>query len=309
MLFFAAVLLVAVSANLTAQEQYRGGDYRTGIDWKAPAVVKPGEKPCQAPSDAVVLFDGKNLDAWTGGKWVVANGELTVAPKTGDIHSKQKFGSCQVHLEFATPPAEGVGQGRGNSGLFLMEHYEVQILDSFQSPTYYDGQCGSIYKQFPPYVNACKKPGEWQTYDVIFTRPILKVENGKVVEVIRPAFITVILNGIVVQNHWAIKGDTFFHRPPEYQVHADKESIRLQDHNNKMKFRNIWVREIPDSNVVPYPAVLPFYNDHSKGEMPPLVKPAEKKEPVKSTPTKAGLIRKNKLPKNAPINEKAADKK
>ncbi|MDO5581703.1 MAG: DUF1080 domain-containing protein [Planctomycetia bacterium] len=236
-------------------------DYRNGIQWEEPALVKPGKTAGAAPSDAIVLFDGKNLDAWEGGAWDVKDGVLTVNPKTGDIRSKEKFGSCQVHLEFMTPPAESKGQGRGNSGLFLMAHYEVQILDSYNNPTYYDGMCGSIYKQSPPYVNACKKPGEWQTYDVIFTRPVVRKEGDKVVEIIRPAYITAILNGIVVQNHFAIQGETYWHKAPEYLVHEDKESIRLQDHNNRMKFRNIWVRNIPDSNDIQREKVLPFIFD------------------------------------------------
>ncbi|MDO5553549.1 MAG: DUF1080 domain-containing protein [Planctomycetia bacterium] len=262
---FCLALLTFCTLGATAFGQQQYYDYRTGIDWNEPAVVTSGETPANAPSDAIVLFDGTNLDAWEGGPWDVADGVLTVKPGSGDIATKQKFGSVQLHLEFATPPAEGEGQARGNSGLFFMNHYELQILDSFESKTYFDGQCGSLYKQFPPYVNPCKAPGQWQTYDVIFTRPILKIEgegeSAKVTEVIRPAYITALLNGVVVQNHFALAGDTFYHVPPKYQPHADKESIRLQDHGNRMQFRNIWVREIPDSNVTPVPRRLPYYAD------------------------------------------------
>lgn len=267
----AAVLgLVLTVAPVNAQEnrEFRGGDFRMGIDWKEPPVVTPGEKPSDAPSDAIILFDGTNMDAWEGGKWDVADGVLTAHPGAGSIFTKQKFGSCQLHLEFACPPVtdpNAKGQGRGNSGIFFMNHYELQVLDSYENPTYYEGQCGSIYKQFPPYVNAVKKPTEWQTYDVIFTRPLLRTEkdeNGSeyVAEVIRPATITVLLNGVVVQNHWEIKGDTFFHRTPQYQPHADREPIQIQDHNNTTQFRNIWIREIPDSNVVPCQNHMNYYN-------------------------------------------------
>ncbi|MGN0910561.1 MAG: DUF1080 domain-containing protein [Thermoguttaceae bacterium] len=268
----AAVLgLVWTVVPANAQDEnreFRGGDFRMGIDWKEPPVVTPGEKPSDAPSDAIILFDGTNMDAWEGGKWDVADGVLTAHPGVGSIFTKQKFGSCQLHLEFACPPVtdpNAKGQGRGNSGIFFMNHYELQVLDSYENPTYYEGQCGSIYKQFPPYVNAVKKPTEWQTYDVIFTRPLLRTEvdeNGSeyVAEVIRPATITVLLNGVVVQNHWEIKGDTFFHRTPQYQPHADREPIQIQDHNNTTQFRNIWIREIPDSNVVPCQNHMNYYN-------------------------------------------------
>ncbi len=266
---FLAILLVLCATPAFAQDnnrEFRGGDFRTGIDWQEPAVVTPGETPKDAPSDAIVLFDGtqESFDAnWTGGKWIVEDGVLTCKPQSGSIMTKEKFGSCQVHFEFACPPVDdpnAKGQGRGNSGFFFMNHYELQILDSYENPTYFEGQCGSIYKQFPPYVNPCKKPTEWQTYDVIFTRPILRIEDGKVVEVIRPAYITAILNGCVVQNHWAIEGDTFFHRTPEYQPHADAEPFQIQDHNNTTQFRNIWVRRIPDSNVKPVQQHMNYYN-------------------------------------------------
>ncbi len=262
---------VAFSANANAQDnnrEFRGGDFRMGIDWKEPPRVEPGEKVGDAPSDAIILFDGTNLDAWTGGNWDVADGVLTCKPRSGSIVTKEKFGSCQLHLEFACPAVDdpnAKGQGRGNSGVFFMNHYELQILDSYENDTYYEGQCGSIYKQFPPYVNPVRKPTEWQTYDVIFTRPILRTEKNEngdeyVAEVIRPAYITVLLNGVVVQNHWEIKGDTFFHRTPQYQPHGDREPIQIQDHNNLTKFRNIWIREIPDSNVVPVQNHMNYYN-------------------------------------------------
>lgn len=267
------VVLALVAAVASGQEdessknQFHIGDFRTGIEWPVPTIVTPGETPTCPPSDAIVLFDGTNLDAWQEAKWNVADGFITVEPGTGDLVTKQAFGSVQLHIEFATPDVE-LGddgqpkyhsQGRGNSGVFFMNHYEVQVLDNFDNPTYPDGQCGGIYKQWAPMVNICKKPGEWQYYDIIFTRPILKIEDEQVVEVIRPAYVTVIQNGAVVVNHWPIKGDTFWHAPAAYQPHADKEVIRLQDHGNRMKFRNIWLREIPDSNVVPPQTLIQHY--------------------------------------------------
>ncbi len=273
-IFFALMFAAATVSSVCAQDknrEFRGGDFRMGIDWPEPKVVTPGETPKDAPSDAIVLFDGtqESFDAnWTGGKWNVVDGELVCKPRSGSITTKEKFGSCQLHIEFACPPVDDPNlksQGRGNSGIFLMNHYELQVLDSYENPTYFEGQCGAIYKQFPPYVNPVKKPTEWQTYDVIFTRPILRVEkdangNDYVAEVIRPAYITAILNGCVVQNHWEIKGDTFFHRTPQYQPHGDREPIQLQDHSNTTKFRNIWIREIPDSNVVPVQNHMNYYN-------------------------------------------------
>jgi len=257
----------AVSAQEENPNDFRGGDFKSGIPWKTPEIVTPGETPTCAPSDAIVLFDGTSLDAWEGGDWEVADGILTVKPGSGNIQTKQKFGSCQLHVEFCTPDVildengnpRDHGQARGNGGIFLMSHYEVQVLDNYDNPTYPDGQCGSIYKQWAPLVNVCKKPGEWQYYDIIFTRPIFRVEGDAVVEVIRPATITVIQNGAVVVNNWQIKGDTYFHRTPCYVPHEDKESISLQDHGNRMKFRNIWVREIPDSNIVPFQNQIQHY--------------------------------------------------
>ncbi len=257
------ILLSVFALVLTTQIVCAQSDWRSGIDWKEPPVVTPGKTDADPPSDAIVLFDGKNFDAWDKQVWTINDdGSMTVKPGSGDIRTKQKFGSVQLHLEFATPTkVEGSGQGRGNSGLFFMDHYEVQILDNYENKTYYDGQCGGIYKQRAPLVNVCKKPGEWQSFDVIFTRPVLKIEDGKVVEVVRPATITVIQNGVLVVMNHAIEGDTYYHIPPRYEVHGDKESIHLQDHGNEMKFRNIWVREIPDTNEKPPQTREPYYAD------------------------------------------------
>lgn len=247
--FLAGTLVITALAN----------DWRSGIPWPKPEIVTPGETPLDPPSDAIVLFDGKDLSAWNG-KWGVKDGVITV-DAGGDITTKEKFGSVQLHLEFATPSkVEGNSQGRGNSGVFFLDKYEVQILDSYDNETYYDGQCGSIYKQRPPLVNACKKPGEWQTYDIVFNKPELKIEDGKVIEVVRPAYITVFQNGVLIQNHFEIEGSTFWHREPLYEVHGDSAPIRLQNHGNPTKFRNIWIREIPDTNVKPERTREPYFN-------------------------------------------------
>ncbi len=217
----------------------RADEYLSGIQWNEPKVVTPGKTPGAPPSDAVVLFDGKDLSQWIGAEnWKVVDGAMLAGK--GDIRSKAEFGDCQLHLEFATPKeVKGKGQGRGNSGLFFMDRYELQILDSYNNKTYFDGQCGAIYKQHPPLVNASRGPGEWQTYDVIWMAPQFK--DGKLV---RPAFITVFHNGVLIQNHFQLQGDTPYHRPPKYEPHPAKGPIRLQWHGNPIRFRNIWVREI-----------------------------------------------------------------
>lgn len=220
-----------------------------------PPIVTPGtestqEKPGTAPSDAVVLFDGKDLSNWTSTegtptKWVLTNGAMSPTKSSGMIQSKQEFGSCQLHVEWATPKeVKGDGQGRGNSGVFLMGKYEIQVLDSFDNKTYPDGQAGALYGRKPPLVNACRKPGEWQSYDIIFHRPVF--ENGKVV---KRATFTVIQNGVLVQDHYELSGGTLWrgHRAvTNYEPHGDKGPIMLQDHGNPVLFRNVWVRELKD---------------------------------------------------------------
>jgi len=229
----AVVLVAAVSAHGRQNEEYL-----SGIVWQEPPVVTSDP----IPSDATILFDGTNMDAWHGGEnWIVANG-YAVAAGSG-ITSKQSFGDCQLHLEWAAPAkVEGSGQGRGNSGVYLMGKYEVQILDSFDNKTYFDGQCGAIYKQHPPLVNACRKPGEWQTYDIIFNAPRFH-EDGSLA---RPAQVTVLHNGVVVQNHFELLGGTFYNRPPGYEKHSDRLPIHIQFHGNPVRFRNIWVRDLKE---------------------------------------------------------------
>jgi hypothetical protein len=226
---------LAGAAVLAAQE------WKSGIVWPEPKVIDPGP-PGGPPSDAVVLFDGHDLSKWVGGEaWEVRDGAATA--RRHSIRTKDTFGDCQLHVEFATPAevkASEKGQGRGNSGVFLMGKYEVQVLDSYENTTYFDGQCGAIYKQSPPMVNACRKPGEWQTYDILFEAARFG-PDGKVQ---RPAYITVLQNGVVVQNHFEIQGDTAWDHAPAYTKTAEKGPIELQFHNNPVRFRNIWVREM-----------------------------------------------------------------
>lgn len=213
-------------------------EYKSGIIWPEPKFIDAGDAT-HAPADAIVLFDGKDLSQWSGGEqWIIENGVATAAK--GGLTSKQKFGDCQLHLEFASPETvKGSGQGRGNSGVYLMGKYEIQILDSYQNPTYFDGQCASVYKQQPPMVNACRKPGEWQTYDIIFTAPRFE-ENGKVKT---PGYVTVLHNGLVVHNHFELQGGTSYIAAPKYEKHPAKDSLNLQFHGDPVKFRNIWIRE------------------------------------------------------------------
>jgi len=232
--------VVALSA-LCCAAHLQAAEYLSGIEWAEPAVVNPGP-PSGPPADAVVLFDGTDLSQWKGGEnWIVQDGYAISAK--GGIETKAEFGDCQLHVEWATPEEiSGSGQGRGNSGVFLMGRYEVQVLDSFDNKTYYDGQAGAIYKQHPPLVNASRKPGEWQTYDILWNGPRFDAE-GKLT---KPAYITVLHNGVAVQNHFELEGDTPFNRPPEYTAHPEKGPISLQYHGNPVRFRNIWIREIKE---------------------------------------------------------------
>lgn len=210
-----------------------------------PVKISPAKKIGDPPSDAIVLFDGKDLSKWTTAqnseaKWDIKDDAMIVTKGKGDIKTKQTFGDMQLHIEWRTPDeVVGEGQGRGNSGIFLQERYELQVLDSYESVTYSNGQAGSIYKQSIPLVNACLKPGEWQTYDVIYMAPRFS-ENGRV---IIPAYVTVLQNGVLVQNHTQIQGGTEFKGLPVYRAHG-KASIQLQDHGNPVSYRNIWVREL-----------------------------------------------------------------
>lgn len=213
---------------------------------RAPAIVTPGRANTDPPSDAIVLFDGKNLSQWhaadgSAAKWNVRDGYVEVAPGTGEIITNQQFGDVQLHIEWATPSAvKGEGQERGNSGVFLMGKYEVQVLDSYENVTYYHGQAGAVYKQYAPLVNASRKPGEWQAYDIIFHAPHFD-DQGKVTDRAR---VTVLHNGVLIQNNVEIYGITYNDRPALYIAHPPQESLRLQDHGNPIRYRNIWVRRL-----------------------------------------------------------------
>lgn len=227
--------------------QERKGDPALTEMWSpVPAIVQPGKTSQDAPADAIVLFNGKDFSSWNGkgGKqieWTIADGAMTVKGGSGEITTKQGFGDCQLHIEWRTPSVvKGEGQGRGNSGIFLMGKYELQVLDSYNNKTYSNGQAGSIYKQLVPLVNASKGPGEWQTYDIIFTAPRF-AENGRVQSQAR---ITVIHNGVLIQNNQAIWGGTQYIGIADYQAHSMKEPITLQDHGDAVSFRNIWIREL-----------------------------------------------------------------
>lgn len=214
-------------------------EFKSGIVWPKPPVVDPGPVGVH-PSDALVLFDGTDLSQWEGGdKWLIQEGYAEC--RGGGIRTKESFGDCQLHIEWAAPAeVKGSGQGRGNSGVYFMDRYEIQILDSYENETYYDGQAGALYKQMPPLVNASRKPGEWQTYDILFEAPRFD-GDGKLE---RPGYVTVLHNGVVIQNHTEIQGSTAWDRPPQYEPHPPKAPISLQDHGNPVRFRNIWIREI-----------------------------------------------------------------
>lgn len=210
-----------------------------------PPKVAPGQTNTMAPSDAIVLFDGSDLSKWENAKgeaadWTVEDGAVTVKPRAGGIQTKEKFGDVQLHIEWRTPTElVGEGQGRGNSGVFLMGLYEVQVLDSYSSSTYSNGQASSIYKQHVPLVNATKAPGEWQSYDIIFTAPVF----GDAGRMIHPATVTVLHNGVLVQNHVTLWGPTEYKGVPIYTEHGEGP-IALQDHGNLISYRNIWIRRL-----------------------------------------------------------------
>ncbi len=212
-------------------------------------VITPAKKLGDAPSDAIILFDGKNLDQWVGKKdvtkpapWKIVNKEyLEVVPGSGDIQTKMQFGDCQLHIEFSAPDVvEGSGQGRGNSGVFFQDRYELQVLDSYNNRTYSNGQAGSIYKDHAPLVNAMRTPLEWNTYDVIYTAPRFKADG----RLDYPARITVLHNGVLVQNNVTINGPMVYEGLHMYKSAHGEEVLSLQDHGNKTQFGNIWIRKL-----------------------------------------------------------------
>lgn len=251
----AFLLAAIVSASAFGQAQ-KGDPKATEYYTPVPKVVTPGASSSDAPSDAIILFDGKNLDAWASNKnpaepagWIVADNVITVNKMAGDIQTKRSFQDFQLHIEWRIPSnITGTGQARGNSGVFLgalpfgAGGYELQVLDNYENTTYVNGQAGSIYKQNPPLVNACRKPGEWQTYDVVWTAPRFN-EDGTVKS---PARVTVLHNGVLVQNNFELKGDTPYIGQPAYAKHG-AVPIKLQAHGDKsepVSYRNIWLREL-----------------------------------------------------------------
>ncbi|WP_437226800.1 3-keto-disaccharide hydrolase [Planctomicrobium sp. SH661] len=233
-----SVCAFAIAALVVTAAAWAFDEWKSNIAWEEPKVVTPGTGSAP-PSDAIVLLDGKHLDAWENVQnWTFQDG-YGIAGSA--VATKQKFGDCQLHLEFATPEkVSGSGQGRGNNGVYLMGRYELQILDSYENPTYFDGQCGSIYKQHPPLVNACRKPGEWQTYDIFFTAPRFNADGT----LESPAAMTVLQNGVLIQNHFQLLGATAWDKAPEYHAHGLRESLQLGYHGNPVRFRNIWIRDL-----------------------------------------------------------------
>ncbi len=259
-LFFGCTATTCLAVGLIAQEHrdgYKDTPILPGQKWHVhdsdrpyPTEVIPGATPGAPPSDAVVLFDGKDMSHWmqvksgkpTDPKWPMVGDHFDVGPGTGNLVSREKFGDCQLHLEWRErADVDGTGQGRGNSGIYMMSRYEVQILDSYKAHTYADGQAGAIYGQWPPLVNPQRKPGEWQTYDIIFEAPRF---NGD--KLVSPAYETVIFNGVLVHNHQKLNGMSGHREVPPYEKHGLEEPLLLQDHGPKqpLSFRNIWVRKL-----------------------------------------------------------------
>jgi len=239
------LILLCFAVKITAQELKWKPEHTE--NWNnQPVVVTPGDG-AQPPSDAIVLFDGKDLSAWqqldgSDAKWKVEKGFFTVVKGTGTIQTKRMFGSCQLHIEWHSPAEvdpQKKGLDRGNSGIFLQSLYELQIHDGYNNPTFSNGCAGSIYKQTPPLVNACRKPGEWQVFDIIYTAPEFCGKG----EVVSPARITVIHNGIVIHNNTIIKGKTVNVGLPSYSPHG-RLPLTLQEHGDPVSFRNIWIRDL-----------------------------------------------------------------
>jgi hypothetical protein len=250
----AAVLAVPAAAQerpgFTDTPLLPGGRWHVhDPDRPAPPVVAPAAAPGGAPADAIVLFDGRSADAWRADRtpWPVQDGVLTVPPRAtsggeNNLVTRQAFGDVQLHLEFRSPsPPQRSSQDRGNSGIWFMQRYEVQILDGFQNPTYADGTVGAVYGWKPPLTNAARRPGEWQSYDIVFERPRFAADGA----LVRPAYVTAFLNGVLVQNHQAMLGTTVWRKVAGYQAHGDAAPIQLQDHDSPVSFRNIWVRPLP----------------------------------------------------------------
>jgi hypothetical protein len=238
--FAAAMITALLAAVLVPEIPWPPGDRSRPLPPKVTAI------PGAPPSDAVILFDGSGLAAWQQGDgkpaaWKVQDGYLEVSPGKGDLVTVEPFGDCQLHVEWATPsPTQGTDQEPGNSGVYLMGLYEIQVLDSYENQTYADGQAAAVYAQYPPLVNASRAPGEWQSYDIVFHGP----RFGRKGELLRLATVTLLHNGVLAQDHVPLTGPTDYMKRPPYQSHAEKLPLRLQDHGQPVRFRNIWIREL-----------------------------------------------------------------
>jgi hypothetical protein len=263
MIILAAGLGSAVAQVANHDLGFKDTPILPGLPWHVhdpdrphPPVIVPSTEPGGAPSDAIVLFDGKDFSHWnerassithrgTAGapEWKLGSGYMEVVPHTGDLQSKEKFGDIQLHVEWASPdPPVGNSQARGNSGVLLMGRYEVQVLDAWNNPTYADGQAAAVYGQYPPLANPAKKPGEWNTYDIVFEAP--RLDGDKV---LKPAFITVFFNGVLAQNHQESMGPMVYRQVAHYVAQPAEDSLVLQNHNSPVRFRNIWVRRLEHS--------------------------------------------------------------
>jgi hypothetical protein len=254
-LTYYAAAAVAAAGMLVAFQQQRDGFTDTpilpGQKWHVhdparpyPAKVVPGPTPGAPPSDAIVLFDGKDLSKWQNGagpaKWKAGNGYFEVDDKAGDLTTRDKFGDCQLHVEWQVPPGiQGQSQERGNSGVYLMSRYEIQVLESHDNTTYADGQAGAMYGQWPPLVNPARPQGQWNVYDILFEAP--KFDGGKLV---KPGYQTVFFNGVAVHNHKEVIGATIYRQVAKYTPHGPEEPLLLQAHHNPVRYRNIWIRRM-----------------------------------------------------------------
>src|SRR5579859_6368840 len=248
--FYGLCLSLLAGRIVLAQPDPRWLDHDR--DRPLPAVVDPGtsstqERPGQPPSDAILLFDGNSLTNWVSldgnpTKWIMRNGYMECVRGSGYIRTLQNFGDCQLHVEWATPtPPHGEGQGRGNSGVFFgFGRYEIQVLDSYENKTYADGQAAAVYGQYPPLVNASRPPGQWQTYDIVYTAPRFDAAG----KLLSPMRVTVLHNGVLVQNNVELVGPTEHGQRPPYKATPEKLPLALQDHGDPVRFRNIWIREL-----------------------------------------------------------------
>lgn len=257
-LCLAALAAFGLATLVVAQQGYRDTPILPGQKWHVhdpdrphPTEITPGATAGAAPSDAIVLFDGKDLSQWAqqgrgpergktvAARWKVLNGYFEVAPRTGDLFTSQAFGDSQIHIEWSEPEnITGSSQDRGNSGVYVASRYEIQVLDSYHQSTYADGQAGAIYGQWPPLVNPIRKPGEWNVYDIVYEAP--RFDGPKVV---KPAFITLFFNGVMVHNRQPLDGSTEHRILGHYEPHGDMPLL-LQDHGSPVRFRNVWIRRL-----------------------------------------------------------------